>query len=274
MSDVGAECRRRCRRRHDLGSNFRIQVREKKQARNESSQEGLSLAPSVPLCTLATPDGGQSCYSGNRSIRKPKGRRGVAELRSPGRGQTADGPIGGQTMRLRFGDCVFDSDTREVFRGDRAVALSPKAFALLDLLIAARPAAVSKADIHDRLWPGIHVSEANLANLVVELRAGLGDDARKPRILRTVPRFGYAFRAAARPRAGLARTPPSRPAWFTGWPGAAASSLWTRGRTSSAATVKRSSGSTTSRCRDGTLAFRSGRKARRSRTLAARTAPP
>jgi DNA-binding winged helix-turn-helix (wHTH) protein len=101
-------------------------------------------------------------------------------------------------MRLRFGDSVFDSDTREVFRGDRAVALSPKAFALLDLLIAARPAAVSKTDIHDRLWPGIHVSEANLANLVVELRAALGDDARKPRVIRTVPRFGYAFRAAAR----------------------------------------------------------------------------
>jgi hypothetical protein len=42
------------------------------------------------------------------------------------------------------------------------------------------------------------VSEANLANLVVELRAALGDDARTPRIIRTLPRFGYAFRAAAR----------------------------------------------------------------------------
>jgi DNA-binding response OmpR family regulator len=43
-------------------------------------------------------------------------------------------------MRLRFGDYVFDSDTREVFQGERSVVLSPKAFALLDLLIAARPA--------------------------------------------------------------------------------------------------------------------------------------
>ena len=102
-------------------------------------------------------------------------------------------------MRLRFGDCVFDADTRELFRGDRAAAVSPKAFALLELLIAERPSAVAKADIHARLWPGIHVSEANLANLVVELRAALGDDARRPRIIRTVPRFGYAFRAVARP---------------------------------------------------------------------------
>ena len=102
-------------------------------------------------------------------------------------------------MRLRFGDCVFDADTREVSRGDRSVAVSPKAFALLELLIDARPGAVSKAEIRERIWPGIHVSEANLANLVVELRAALGDDARRPRFIRTLHRFGYAFRAAARP---------------------------------------------------------------------------
>src|SRR5262245_56858841 len=101
-------------------------------------------------------------------------------------------------MRFRFGDCVFDADTREVFRGGRSAAVSPKAFALLELLIASRPAAVSKADIHARLWPGIHVSEANLGNLVVELRAALGDDARRPRIIRTVRSYGYAFRASAR----------------------------------------------------------------------------
>ena len=98
-------------------------------------------------------------------------------------------------MQLTVSDWVFDSDTREVVRNGRGVPLSPKAFALLDLLIRRRPKAVSKAAIHDQLWPGTFVSAANLANLVVELRAALGDDARKPRILRTVSRFGYAFSA-------------------------------------------------------------------------------
>ena len=101
-------------------------------------------------------------------------------------------------MRLSFGDCVFDPDTREVFRAGQLRPISPKAFALLDLLIGARPKAVSKADIHSRLWPETHVSEANLANLVVELRAALGDAARKSRIIRTVARFGYAFSARAK----------------------------------------------------------------------------
>ena len=102
-------------------------------------------------------------------------------------------------MRLRFGDCVFDSGTREVFRAERPVAISPKAFELLALLIEARPGAVSKADIHDRLWQGVHVTDANLPNLIGELRAALGDDARGPRIIRTVPRFGYAFCPAVKP---------------------------------------------------------------------------
>jgi len=109
-------------------------------------------------------------------------------------------------MRLRFADCVFDGDTREVAREGRIRPVSPKAFALLELLIERRPGAVSKDDIRARLWPDVHVSEANLANLVVELRTALGDDARKPRLIRTVPRFGYAFKAEARPDRGSVET--------------------------------------------------------------------
>ena len=98
-------------------------------------------------------------------------------------------------MRLGVGDWVFDSNTREVVREGRPVPLSPKAFALLELLVRRRPDAVSKDEIHEHLWPNVFVSPANLANLVVELRAALGDNARKPRFLRTVSRFGYAFAA-------------------------------------------------------------------------------
>ena len=110
-------------------------------------------------------------------------------------------------MRVSFGDCVFDSETREVFRGGKAISLSPKAFQLLEALIRSRPKAVSKASLHELLWLATFVSDANLANLVAELRAVLGDDARHPRIVRTVQRFGYAFRAEAETLA--AERPPS-----------------------------------------------------------------
>jgi len=101
-------------------------------------------------------------------------------------------------MRLLFEDCVLDLDTRELHRGDQPVSISPKAFTLLELLVQQRPKALSKAEIHSALWPDTFVTETNLANLVVELRAALGDDAHTSRVIRTLPRFGYAFCAEAR----------------------------------------------------------------------------
>jgi len=108
-------------------------------------------------------------------------------------------------MRASFGDCVFDSDTRQLLRDGRPVALSPKAFTLLELLISRRPRAVPKDDLRAALWPGVHVAQANLTNLVVEIREALGDEARRPRFVRTVSRYGYAFVArtsAASPPSG------------------------------------------------------------------------
>jgi len=96
-------------------------------------------------------------------------------------------------MRVRFGEFVLDSATRELTRGGAVVPLAPKVFQLLEMLLERRPGAVAKAEIHDRLWPRTFVSESNLARLAAEARAALGDQARAPRYLRTVFGFGYAF---------------------------------------------------------------------------------
>jgi DNA-binding winged helix-turn-helix (wHTH) protein len=103
-------------------------------------------------------------------------------------------------MRLRFGNCLFDSATREVVRDGQPVSLPPKAFQLLELLIRHRPNALSKQAIQEALWPRTFVAEANLANLIADLRAALGDDARNPRFIRTIQRFGYSFTATPEPR--------------------------------------------------------------------------
>ncbi|HTI36978.1 MAG TPA: FHA domain-containing protein [Vicinamibacterales bacterium] len=96
-------------------------------------------------------------------------------------------------MAVIFGRFALDSRAREVRRAGKPVHLSPKAFDLLALLVARRPDAVAKADIHTELWPDTFVSDVNLAVLVAEIRAALGDSARQPRYIRTVQRFGYAF---------------------------------------------------------------------------------
>ena len=100
-------------------------------------------------------------------------------------------------MRLRLGDLTFDADARQLRRGADEIHLSPKAFELLKLLIESRPRAISKKELHERLWPETFVSEANLATLAAEVREALDDDPRQPRFIRTAHRFGYAFSGSA-----------------------------------------------------------------------------
>jgi hypothetical protein len=96
-------------------------------------------------------------------------------------------------VRLRFAEFVFDSDTRVLCRADAVMPLTPKAFQLLELLLRERPKAVSKTQIITDLWPQTYVTEANVTNLVSEIRDAIGDDRAAPRFIRTVHRFGYAF---------------------------------------------------------------------------------
>ena len=100
-------------------------------------------------------------------------------------------------MPVRFGECVLDSDRRQLFVRGKPVHLSPKAFQFLELLLESRPKAVSKSEIHERLWPGTFVSDGSLASLLVEVRSAIGDSARESRFVRTVHRFGYAFSGQA-----------------------------------------------------------------------------
>jgi DNA-binding winged helix-turn-helix (wHTH) protein len=102
--------------------------------------------------------------------------------------------------RVGFGEFALDTNTRELLLGGQPVHLSPKAYQLLTILVEGRPNALSKSELQRRLWPGTFVVEANVANLVGEIRDALGDDPRRPRFLRTVHGFGYAFQGTAAER--------------------------------------------------------------------------
>lgn len=105
-------------------------------------------------------------------------------------------------MRLTFGDVTIDCERRQVVRGGGEVHLSAKAFALLELLLRQRPNAVKRQELFDRIWAGTFVSPSNLATLAQEIREALGDDARRPRFLKTIFGYGYAFIAAEGEDAG------------------------------------------------------------------------
>ena len=83
-------------------------------------------------------------------------------------------------MALCFADFALDPERRQLLRAGTPVALEPKAFDLLSLLLTRRPRALAKAQIREVLWPGTFVSESALTGLVADLRAALQDAPRRP----------------------------------------------------------------------------------------------
>jgi DNA-binding winged helix-turn-helix (wHTH) protein len=96
-------------------------------------------------------------------------------------------------MRLRFGDCLLDTDSHQLFRAGCEARLPPKAYSLLQCLLAERPRVLAKEQLYERLWHDAFVTDASLANLVSSLRKAIGDDGGEHRLLRTVHGVGYAF---------------------------------------------------------------------------------
>jgi DNA-binding winged helix-turn-helix (wHTH) protein len=120
-------------------------------------------------------------------------------------------------MGLRFDGWTFEPEERQIIGPNGPVHLTPKAFDLLAALIESRPKALSKAQLQARLWPETVVTEANLPALVREVRAALGDDAKRPCYIRTVQRFGYAFCGAVAPTVALSEESGGGPAFSLVW---------------------------------------------------------
>ena len=108
--------------------------------------------------------------------------------------------------QLSFGAFTLNIGSRQLQRGSNhePVHLSPKSFELLRVLVEARPTAISKRELHQRLWPSTFVSEATLSSLIAELREALGEGGRQGGFIRTVHGFGYAFTGTAEPLAASA----------------------------------------------------------------------
>jgi DNA-binding winged helix-turn-helix (wHTH) protein len=113
-------------------------------------------------------------------------------------------------VAVEFGEFAADFGSRQLWRGPEAVAIGPKAFDLLELLLRSRPRALSKAQIRAALWPSTYVSESNLTSVVNELRSVLGDRAKRPIYIRTVYGFGYAFSGEAKEAADAPPAAPTR----------------------------------------------------------------
>jgi DNA-binding response OmpR family regulator len=90
--------------------------------------------------------------------------------------------------RLIFGDLELDSSHREVTRAGELVPLTPKEFAVLEVLLRAEGTVVSTEEILERAWDDATDPFTNAVRMTVSrLRAKLGD----PPVVQTVTPVGY-----------------------------------------------------------------------------------
>jgi len=106
---------------------------------------------------------------------------------------------------LPFGDFVLLPAEGRLLRGGCDIPLAPKPFETLLYLIRHADHVVGKHELLDAVWPGTYISEDGLVQCVVEIRRALGDSAKAPRYVQTLPKRGYRLlmpSASDRPAAG------------------------------------------------------------------------
>lgn len=100
----------------------------------------------------------------------------------------------------RFGDFALHPRDRILKKAGTSLSLQPKVFDALLCLVRRAEHLVSKQELIEMLWPDVHVSEANLTNLIVSLRKLVGRDA-----IRTISKHGYRLELPVAGEPGLSQ---------------------------------------------------------------------
>src|SRR6266571_5615824 len=108
---------------------------------------------------------------------------------------------------VRFGTFEVNLHSRELRKHGMRIRLEEKPFQILEMLLERNGQVVTRKTLRERLWPDTYVGyEHSLNTAVNKLRDLLGDSARSPRFVETLPRLGYRFIAPViKPEKALAK---------------------------------------------------------------------
>src|SRR5262245_29848181 len=98
---------------------------------------------------------------------------------------------------FRLGDWVVHPQDGTLRSSGASRRIEPQVMHLLVFLASRSGGAVSKQEILDHVWKGSLVSDDALTGAIYQLRKALGDDARQPRFIETIPKRGYRLLVAA-----------------------------------------------------------------------------
>jgi TolB-like protein/DNA-binding winged helix-turn-helix (wHTH) protein len=118
------------------------------------------------------------------------------------------------TGPLRIGACRVDPLRGELDCNGRSVRLDPRTLRLLLHLAARRGEVVGIDDLLDQVWAGVVVTPESVYQAITSLRRALGDDARNPTYIATVPKRGYRLVAEVAPWRDETPAPRERPRRF------------------------------------------------------------
>ena len=93
----------------------------------------------------------------------------------------------------RFRDFELEPDERRLSEAGKPIALTPKVFDTLVLLVERSGHVVSKDELMRLLWPRGYVDESNLTKHIWLIRRALGEGDHDSRFIETVPKLGYRF---------------------------------------------------------------------------------
>ncbi|MBV8072953.1 MAG: winged helix-turn-helix domain-containing protein [Acidobacteriaceae bacterium] len=118
--------------------------------------------------------------------------------------------------KIRFDKFEIDFEEREVRKSGIRLHLQRQPFRILELLLEKRGSLVTREELAQHLWPGLHVCfDRSLNTAMNALRQILGDSVRKPRFIETRAGLGYRFIAPVEvigPAAGAVASAEESPA--------------------------------------------------------------
>jgi DNA-binding winged helix-turn-helix (wHTH) protein len=94
---------------------------------------------------------------------------------------------------LSFGPFAFDVVASRLSRDGIEIHLTPKAAAVLGLLLQRPGDLISKDEFLETVWEDVHVREESLTQAISVIRQALGDSAQSPAFIQTVSGEGYRF---------------------------------------------------------------------------------
>ena len=93
----------------------------------------------------------------------------------------------------RFDGVVVDPSQRSLRRDGEELTVRHQSYQVLIYLLEQRHRPVTKEDLIKQVWQSQAVTDDSLVQVIIELRRSLGDDPRRPRFIKTVPKVGYRF---------------------------------------------------------------------------------